>query len=104
MGSSDHAAGRNYQIHSPETRKPTLSRTPLAREKAIARARRAIDNIRLSRAATQHAIAQSRKSLVETHALLVALRTSLNRQGFKLNAKDSHRRGKPAPYHYDRRS
>jgi hypothetical protein len=92
------------KFRSPETRKPTPSPIPLAREKAIARACRAIENIRLSRAATQHAITQSRKSLVDTHALLVVLRTSLNRQGFKLSAKDSHRQGQPTPYHYDRRS
>ena len=34
----------------------------------------AVEHVRLSRAATQHAIEQSRKSLIETQALLVALR------------------------------
>jgi hypothetical protein len=102
MGSSDHAAVRNSQISQPRIAQTYESPIPLARDKAIARACRAIDNIRLSRAATQHAITQSRKSLVETHALLVALRTSLNGQRFKL--KDSPRQGRPLPYHHDRRS
>jgi hypothetical protein len=41
---------------------------------SIARTCEAIDRVRLSRAATRHAIERSRKSLHETQALLVALR------------------------------
>jgi hypothetical protein len=47
---------------------------PVTRQEAIAKICRAIEDVRLSRAATQHAIGQSRKSLAETHALLIALR------------------------------
>jgi hypothetical protein len=88
-----------------EARRPKPSFTPLAREKAIAKVCRAIENIRLSRAATQHAIKQSRKSLVETHALLIALRSSLDRNKSAIaarqrvelqkgSAKNGRRRGK----------
>ena len=41
---------------------------------SIARTRAAIDRVRLSRAATRHAIERSHKSLHETEALLVVLR------------------------------
>jgi hypothetical protein len=41
---------------------------------SIARTCEAIDRVRLSRAATRHAIERSRESLHETQALLVALR------------------------------
>lgn len=44
------------------------------RKEAIAKICRAIEDVRASRAATQHAIERSRRSLGETHALLVALR------------------------------
>jgi hypothetical protein len=44
---------------------------------SIARTCEAIDRVRLSRAATRHAIERSRKSLHETQALLVALRHSI---------------------------
>jgi hypothetical protein len=50
---------------------------PVTNSEAIAKACQAIKDVRVSRAATQHAIAQSRKSLVETHALLLALRAEL---------------------------
>jgi hypothetical protein len=42
--------------------------------KSIARTCEAINRVRLSRAATRHAIQRSRKSLHETQALLNALR------------------------------
>jgi hypothetical protein len=48
-----------------QTREPT---------ELLARTCEAIDRIRLSRAATRHAIERSRKSLHETQALLVAFR------------------------------
>jgi hypothetical protein len=41
---------------------------------AISKACTSVDDVRLSRAATQHAIDQSRKSLAETYELLLALR------------------------------
>ena len=41
---------------------------------AIAKTCQAIEDVRLSRAATQHAIEQSRKRLIETHRLLLTLR------------------------------
>jgi len=41
---------------------------------AISRVCVSVDDVRLSRAATQHAIDQSRKSLAETYELLLALR------------------------------
>jgi len=41
---------------------------------SIARTCAAIDRVRLSRTATRHAIERSRNSLLETQALLVALR------------------------------
>jgi putative FmdB family regulatory protein len=44
------------------------SPVPVTRAEAIAKACQAIEDVRFSRAATQHAIEQSRKSLVETHA------------------------------------
>jgi hypothetical protein len=50
---------------------------PVTHAEAIARACQAIEDVRLSRAATQHAIEQSRKSLVVTHALLLTLRADL---------------------------
>jgi hypothetical protein len=50
---------------------------PVKRKEAIAKICQAIEDVRLSRAATQHAIGQSRKSLAETHALLIALRLEL---------------------------
>ena len=50
---------------------------PVTHSEAIAKACQAIEDVRLSRAATQHAIEQSRKSLVETHTLLLALRAEL---------------------------
>jgi hypothetical protein len=50
---------------------------PVTRKEAIAKICRAIEDVRLSRAATQHAIEQSRKSMNETHALLIALRLKL---------------------------
>jgi hypothetical protein len=53
------------------------SPVPVTRAEAIAKACQAVEDVRLSRAATRHAIEQSRKSLVETHALLLTLRTNL---------------------------
>jgi hypothetical protein len=50
------------------------TRLPVMRKEATAKICRAIEEVRVSRAATQHAIEQSRRSLGETHALLVALR------------------------------
>jgi hypothetical protein len=49
----------------------------VTRAETIAKTCQAIEDVRRSRAATQHAIEQSRKSLVETHALLLALRADL---------------------------
>lgn len=40
----------------------------------ISRACESVDEVRLSRAATQHAIDRSRKSLAETYGLLLTLR------------------------------
>ena len=53
---------------------PLGSQTRELNSKSIARMCEAIDRVRLSRAATRHAIERSRKSLLETQALLVALR------------------------------
>jgi hypothetical protein len=47
---------------------------------SIARTCEAVDQVQLSKAATRHAIEQSRKSLHETHALLVGLRPHLSRR------------------------
>lgn len=44
------------------------------RSEVISKACVSVDDARLSRAATQHAIDQSRKSLAETYKLLLALR------------------------------
>ena len=44
---------------------------------ALVTTRIAVDQLRLSRAATQHAIQQSRKSVAETTALLLELRMIL---------------------------
>jgi hypothetical protein len=49
----------------------------VTRAETIAKACQAVQDVRRSRAATQHAIERSRKSLVETHALLLALRADL---------------------------
>jgi len=46
----------------------------IAKNQSIARTCAAVDRVRLSRAATRHAIERSRKSLHETQALLAALR------------------------------
>ena len=43
------------------------SPVPVTRAEAIAKTCQAIEDVRLSSAATQHAIEQSRKSLIETH-------------------------------------
>jgi hypothetical protein len=61
----------------------------MKRSEAIAKTCEAIEDIRLSRPATQHAIEQSRKSFAETHALLVKLR--LFYSGHKLRPLDSTR-------------
>jgi hypothetical protein len=53
------------------------SPVPVTRAEAIAKACQAIEDVRLSRAATQHAIEQSRKSLVEMHTFLLRLQTNL---------------------------
>ncbi len=53
------------------------SPVPVTRAEAIAKACQAIEDVRFSRAATQQAIEQSRKSLVETHKLLLRLQTNL---------------------------
>jgi hypothetical protein len=45
--------------------------------KALVRARLAVDQIRLSRLATQNAIGRSRESIAETSAALVALKRDL---------------------------
>ena len=50
------------------------SQTRELNSESIAKTCEAIDRVRLSRAATRHAIERSRKSLHETQALLVALR------------------------------
>ena len=50
---------------------PLGSQTRELNSKSIARTCEAIDRVRLSRAATRHAIERSRKSLLETQALLV---------------------------------
>jgi hypothetical protein len=46
----------------------------IPKNQSIARTCAAVDRVRLSRAATRHAIERSRKSLHETQALLAALR------------------------------
>jgi hypothetical protein len=56
---------------------------PLTHAQAIAKACRAIDNVRLSKAATQHAIEQSRKSLSNTHLLLLKLRERASRESVR---------------------
>jgi hypothetical protein len=48
----------------------------ISKNQSIPRTCAAIDRVRLSRAATQHAIDRARRSLHETQALLVALRYS----------------------------
>jgi hypothetical protein len=48
--------------------------TPLSSTEALVRARIAVDQVRLSRLATQNAIERSRESLAETSALLVTVR------------------------------
>jgi hypothetical protein len=50
---------------------PLGSQTRELDSKSIARTCEAIDRVRLSRAATRHAIERSGKSLLETQALLV---------------------------------
>lgn len=49
----------------------------VTRAEGIAKACQAIEDVRFSRAAPQHAIEQSRKSLVETHTILLRLQTNL---------------------------
>jgi hypothetical protein len=48
--------------------------TPLSSTEALVRARIAVDQVRLSRLATQNAIERSRESLAKTSALLVVVR------------------------------
>jgi hypothetical protein len=48
---------------------------------ALLRAQVAVDQVRLSRLATQSAIERSRSSLAETRALLVALRFAVRSRG-----------------------
>jgi len=55
------------------------SPVPVTRAEAIAKTCQAIEDVRLSSAATQHAIEQSRKSLIETHRLLLTLRAHAKR-------------------------
>jgi len=60
---------------------------------AISRACKAVDAVRLSRSATQHAIDQSRKSTAEIHALLVALQAAQSgRIPHRLRNEGSRRR------------
>ena len=60
---------------------------------SIARTCEAIDRVRLSRAATQHAIERSRKSLLETQTLLVALRHLYSGDCRRFAAKYSRMKG-----------
>ena len=60
---------------------------------AISRACKAVDGVRLSRAATQHAIDQSRKSIAEIQVLLVTLQAAQSgRNPHRLNNQRSRRR------------
>lgn len=50
----------------------------VTRKETIVKICRAIEDVRASRTDTQHAIERSRRSLGETHALLVALRLQVS--------------------------
>jgi flavin-binding protein dodecin len=57
---------------------------------ALSRACDSVDDVRLSRAATQHAIDQSRKSLAETYELLVSLRVARAERSVLVRKRRKH--------------
>jgi hypothetical protein len=64
---------------------------------AISRVSESVDDVRLSRAATQHAIDQSRKSIAETYALLLALRVARGERSVLMQAPRKRRVTPKAP-------